>query len=94
MADFEVTYISTDELDPLGYPKRIDVEKVPKECRARRSYRPDDIALLQQTEGGQIRCSCCGRQLKREYISNWSKPNRGWKFCNGCGARIVGTEWD
>lgn len=47
------------------------------------------IALLQETQGGQIRCSCCGRQLKRNYISGWK---RGWRYCIGCGARIMGRE--
>jgi hypothetical protein len=40
-------------------------------------------------DGGQLRCSCCGRQLKRDYISGWK---RGWRYCIGCGARIMGTE--
>lgn len=87
MSDFEVTYMDTDELDKLGYPSKIQVKKDGGDSV--REYRPSNIALLQETQGGQIRCSCCGRQLKRDYISGWKK---GWRYCIGCGARIMGTE--
>ena len=87
MSDFTVTYMNTDELDELGYPTKISVKKDGSELV--REYRPANIALLQETHGGQIRCSCCGRQLKRDYISGWK---RGWRYCIGCGARIMGME--
>jgi hypothetical protein len=87
MSDFEVIYMDTDELDELGYPSKISVRKVGNDSV--RDYRPANVALLQETQGGQIRCSCCGRQLKRKYISGWK---RGWRYCIGCGARIMGWE--
>ena len=87
MSNFTVTYMSTDELDKLGYPSKIQVKKDGGDSV--REYRPANVALIQKTEGGQLRCSCCGRQLKQDYISGWKK---GWRYCIGCGARIMGTE--
>lgn len=87
MSRFEVTYIETDELDGLGYPTKVCIKKAGG--ISQREYRPANVALLQQTYGGQIRCSCCGRQLQRKYITGWDK---GWRYCIGCGARIMGME--
>ena len=87
MSNFEIIYMDTDELDKLGYPSKIHVKKDGGESV--REYRPANIAMLQETQGGHIRCSCCGRQLKRNYISGWK---RGWRYCIGCGAKIMGME--
>ena len=88
MSDFSVTFID-NELDQLGYPSKVCV--VRNDGLGVREYRPYDKALLRETYGGQIRCSCCGRQLKRDYITGW---NKGWRYCIGCGARIIGVEWE
>lgn len=42
------------------------------------------LAPLRKTESGSVYCSCCGRQLKREYMFSPS-----WRFCPRCGAEVL-----
>lgn len=87
MTEYEVLYISTNRIDELGYPQTICVQK--RGADATREYKPRDVAFIQKTHGGQVRCSHCQRQLKREYLTGFGF---GWNYCPQCGAAILGIE--
>ena len=45
---------------------------------------PHELAPIRETKSGGVYCSCCGRQLKREYTYSPS-----WRFCPKCGAEVL-----
>jgi hypothetical protein len=80
---YKVEIPDSVDLDSLGYPTEIRVGKVGSHVGFR-DYRPRDIAFLNEVSG-KLMCSCCGRQLKRDYL-----VSRRWRFCPTCGAEIMG----
>lgn len=70
--------------DVLGFPSRIELEDTSRPYEGLREYSPRNLALLNETESGGVYCSCCGRQLKREYMFSPS-----WRFCPKCGAEVM-----
>lgn len=73
-----------EECDRLGFPLRISLGKAGDGDGGFREYAPHNIAFAREISG-KVMCSCCGRQLKREYLSKES-----WRFCPRCGAEIGG----
>lgn len=45
---------------------------------------PHELAPIRETKSGGVYCSCCGRQLRREYLVSPS-----WRFCPRCGAEVL-----
>lgn len=45
---------------------------------------PHELAPIRETKSGGVYCSCCGRQLRREYLVSPS-----WRFCPKCGAEVL-----
>ena len=45
---------------------------------------PHELAPLRKTASGRVYCSCCGRELKRDYMYSPS-----WRFCPRCGAEVL-----
>ena len=45
---------------------------------------PHELAPLRKTASGRVYCSCCGRELKRDYMYSPS-----WRFCPKCGAEVL-----
>ena len=45
---------------------------------------PHELAPIRETKTGGVYCSCCGRQLRREYLVSPS-----WRFCPRCGAEVL-----
>lgn len=45
---------------------------------------PHELAPIRETKSGGVYCSCCGRQLRREYL-----VSPLWRFCPRCGAEVL-----
>lgn len=45
---------------------------------------PHELAPIRETKSGGVYCSCCGRQLRREYLVSPS-----WRFCPRCGTEVL-----
>lgn len=73
-----------EECDKFGFPLRISLGKTGDGDGGFREYAPHNIAFAHEFNG-KVMCSCCGRQLRREYLHKES-----WRFCPRCGAEIVG----
>ena len=80
---YKVEIPENTSLDIFGYPTEIHVSRIGSHVGFR-DYRPRNIALLNEVSG-KVMCSCCGRQLKRNYL-----VSRRWRFCPTCGAEIMG----
>lgn len=70
--------------DAFGYPSRVTLEDTSRPHDGGREYVPRNLALLSESESGRVYCSCCGRQLRREY-----KSSPSWLFCPKCGAEVL-----
>ena len=81
---FLVHIEQSDGTDALGFPSRVTLEDTSRPHEGRRGYVPDNLALLSESESGRVYCSCCGRELKREY-----KFSPSWRFCPRCGAEVM-----
>lgn len=73
-----------DDMDALGFPSSVTLEDTSRPHEGRRVYVPRNLALLSESESGRVYCSCCGRELKREY-----KFSPSWRFCPRCGAEVL-----
>ncbi len=84
---FRVVVKNDCEVDALGYPMTIGVYKVggcAGGSTAFRDYSPHNIAFVVD-DGDRFVCSCCGRRLRREYLTS-----SRWRYCPRCGAEITG----
>ena len=72
------------EHDALGFPQSLTLKDVSRPHEGRREYVPRNIALLSESKSGRVYCSCCGRELKRDYLYSPS-----WRFCPRCGAEVL-----
>lgn len=70
--------------DAFEYPSCIKLKNVLSPHDGWREYVHRNLALLSESESGRVYCSCCGRELKREY-----KFSPSWRFCPRCGAEVL-----